>query len=120
MTVRRYGSCVRPGAICRNIGKAALAPGIFLTLCKVPALACEVTLQPIHRFNLDAAIIFSDILTIPDAMGLGLTLNEGVGPRFERPLRSANEVEKLPEVEVETQLKLCYGSYSDDSQGARR
>ena len=78
--------------------------GDFLTLCKVPALACEVTLQPIHRFNLDAAIIFSDILTIPDAMGLGLTLNEGVGPRFERPLRSANEVEKLPEVEVETQL----------------
>ncbi len=78
--------------------------GDFLTLCKVPDLACEVTLQPIHRFNLDAAIIFSDILTIPDAMGLGLTLNEGVGPRFERPLRSANEVEKLPEVEVETQL----------------
>ncbi len=78
--------------------------GDFLTLCKTPELACEVTLQPIHRFDLDAAIIFSDILTIPDAMGLGLTLHEGVGPRFERPLRSASGIEKLPEVEVETQL----------------
>ncbi len=78
--------------------------GDFLTLCKTPALACEVTIQPILRFDLDAAIIFSDILTIPDAMGLGLTMNEGTGPRFERPLRSANEIEKLPQVEVETQL----------------
>ena len=53
--------------------------GNFLNLCKSPDLACEVTLQPIDRFDLDAAILFSDILTIPDAMGLGLTLEEGVG-----------------------------------------
>ncbi len=61
--------------------------GDFLTLCKTPALAAEVTLQPLSRFPLDAAILFSDILTIPDAMGLGLTFAEGEGPRFARPLR---------------------------------
>ncbi len=61
--------------------------GSFLQLCKNPALACEVTLQPLARFNLDAAILFSDILTVPDAMGLGLYFTEGEGPRFERPLR---------------------------------
>ena len=61
--------------------------GSFLQLCKNPALACEVTLQPLSRFNLDAAILFSDILTVPDAMGLGLYFSEGEGPRFERPLR---------------------------------
>ena len=61
--------------------------GSFLQLCKSPALACEVTLQPLSRFNLDAAILFSDILTVPDAMGLGLYFTEGEGPRFERPLR---------------------------------
>ena len=61
--------------------------GSFLQLCKNPALACEVTLQPLARYNLDAAILFSDILTVPDAMGLGLYFAEGEGPRFERPLR---------------------------------
>ncbi|WP_153111139.1 uroporphyrinogen decarboxylase [Propionivibrio limicola] len=61
--------------------------GSFLQLCKNPALACEVTLQPLARFDLDAAILFSDILTIPDAMGLGLHFADGEGPRFERPLR---------------------------------
>ena len=61
--------------------------GSFLNLCKNPALACEVTLQPLARYNLDAAILFSDILTVPDAMGLGLYFAEGEGPRFERPLR---------------------------------
>ena len=61
--------------------------GSFLQLCKNPALACEVTLQPLSRFNLDAAILFSDILTVPDAMGLGLYFTEGEGPKFERPLR---------------------------------
>src|ERR1700754_227549 len=58
--------------------------GDFLSLCKTPELACEVTLQPLNRFDLDAAIIFSDILTIPDAMGLGLEFIEGSGPRFAR------------------------------------
>ncbi|MBL8396535.1 MAG: uroporphyrinogen decarboxylase [Candidatus Accumulibacter sp.] len=61
--------------------------GSFLQLCKSPTLACEVTLQPLARYDLDAAILFSDILTVPDAMGLGLYFTEGEGPRFERPLR---------------------------------
>lgn len=61
--------------------------GDFLSLCKSPSLACEVTLQPLARYDLDAAILFSDILTVPDAMGLGLYFEEGEGPRFERPLR---------------------------------
>ena len=61
--------------------------GNFLALCKNPDLATEVTLQPLARYELDAAIVFSDILTIPDAMGLGLYFAEGEGPKFERPLR---------------------------------
>lgn len=61
--------------------------GDFLSLCKSPAQACEVTLQPLARYDLDAAILFSDILTVPDAMGLGLYFEAGEGPRFERPLR---------------------------------
>ena len=61
--------------------------GSFLDLCKSPSLACEVTLQPLARYDLDAAILFSDILTVPDAMGLGLYFAEGEGPKFERPLR---------------------------------
>jgi uroporphyrinogen decarboxylase len=69
--------------------------GSFLTLAKTPALAAEVTLQPLERFPLDAAIVFSDILTIPDAMGLGLAFAEGEGPRFERPLRDEGEIRKL-------------------------
>ena len=69
--------------------------GSFLDLCKNPELACEVTLQPLDRFELDAAILFSDILTIPDAMGLGLYFTEGEGPAFERPVRTAADVEKI-------------------------
>ena len=61
--------------------------GSFMALATNPALATEVTLQPLERFPLDAAILFSDILTVPDAMGLGLYFAEGEGPRFERPLR---------------------------------
>lgn len=61
--------------------------GSFLNLCKSPQLATEVTLQPLARYDLDAAILFSDILTVPDAMGLGLYFAEGEGPKFERPLR---------------------------------
>ena len=61
--------------------------GSFLSLCKTPALACEVTMQPLARYDLDAAILFSDILTVPDAMGLGLYFSDGEGPKFERPLR---------------------------------
>ena len=66
--------------------------GSFLALAKNPALAAEVTLQPLERFPLDAAIVFSDILTIPDAMGLGLAFAEGEGPRFARPLRDEKQV----------------------------
>ena len=69
--------------------------GGFLDLCKNKELACEVTLQPLRRFNLDAAILFSDILTIPDAMGLGLYFSEGEGPKFERPVRTENDIDKL-------------------------
>ncbi len=69
--------------------------GSFLALCKTPSLATEVTLQPLERFRLDAAILFSDILTIPDAMGLGLYFAEGEGPRFERPLRDETSIAKL-------------------------
>src|ERR1700675_2986495 len=69
--------------------------GNFLALCKTPSLAAEVTLQPLERFPLDAAILFSDILTIPDAMRLGLYFAEGEGPRFERPLRDEASIAKL-------------------------
>ena len=69
--------------------------GSFLALAKNPALATEVTLQPLARFALDAAIVFSDILTIPDAMGLGLAFAEGEGPRFERPLREERDIRRL-------------------------
>ncbi len=69
--------------------------GSFLDLCKNPDFCTEVTLQPLARFDLDAAILFSDILTIPDAMGLGLQFAEGEGPRFERPLREEWEINDL-------------------------
>jgi uroporphyrinogen decarboxylase len=69
--------------------------GNFLNLCKSPNLACEVTLQPLALYELDAAILFSDILTIPDAMGLGLYFAEGEGPKFERPLREEWEIRAL-------------------------
>jgi uroporphyrinogen decarboxylase len=69
--------------------------GSFMGLATNPELACEVTLQPLARFDLDAAILFSDILTIPDAMGLGLSFAEGEGPRFAHPVRSAADVAKL-------------------------
>src|SRR6187551_2582111 len=78
--------------------------GDFLTLCKTPELACEVTMQPLQRFDLDAAILFSDILTIPDAMGLGLYFVEGEGPKFERPVRSAADIAKLAVPDMETEL----------------
>ncbi len=69
--------------------------GSFLSLCKTPSLATEVTLQPLARYDLDAAILFSDILTVPDAMGLGLYFAEGEGPKFERPLRQEWEIRDL-------------------------
>ncbi|MBI2786181.1 MAG: uroporphyrinogen decarboxylase, partial [Legionella longbeachae] len=69
--------------------------GDFLSLCKNPELACEVTLQPLRRFALDAAILFSDILTIPDAMGLGLYFAEGEGPCFHQPVDNVKAIDNL-------------------------
>lgn len=79
--------------------------GSFMQLCQTPALACEVTLQPLRRFPLDAAILFSDILTIPDAMGLGLGFTEGEGPRFAKPLRTPADVAALGVPDPETELR---------------
>lgn len=79
--------------------------GDFMALCTNPELACEVTLQPLRRFKLDAAILFSDILTIPDAMGLGLYFETGEGPKFERPIQSVADVHKIPIVDPEIELK---------------
>jgi len=78
--------------------------GSFMDLCRNPELACEVTLQPLERFELDAAILFSDILTVPDAMGLGLYFEAGEGPRFERPVRTARDVDALPVPDPEDEL----------------
>ncbi|MDQ2702993.1 MAG: uroporphyrinogen decarboxylase [Pseudomonadota bacterium] len=79
--------------------------GSFLAMAKNPELACEVTLQPLRRFPLDAAILFSDILTIPDAMGLGLYFADGEGPKFERPVRDAAAIAKLGVPDMEAELR---------------
>ena len=81
------------------------AAGSFLAMAKTPDIACEVTLQPLRRFPLDAAILFSDILTVPDAMGLGLYFVEGEGPKFERPLRSPADIATLAVPDMETDLR---------------
>ncbi|KEI70736.1 uroporphyrinogen decarboxylase [Endozoicomonas elysicola] len=78
--------------------------GDFMALCQNPELACEVTLQPLERFPLDAAILFSDILTIPDAMGLGLYFEAGEGPKFRKPVRTAADVEALTAPDPEKDL----------------
>jgi len=70
--------------------------GDFMSLCRNPELACEVTLQPLRRFDIDAAILFSDILTIPDAMGLGLHFTPGEGPCFDKPIQDDKDVAALP------------------------
>ena len=82
--------------------------GDFMSLCSNPELACEVTLQPLRRFDLDAAIIFSDILTIPDAMGLGLHFVSGEGPKFERPLNTAKDIQKLVVPDVAQKLGYVF------------
>jgi uroporphyrinogen decarboxylase len=86
--------------------------GNFLALCKNPDLATEVTLQPLARYALDAAIVFSDILTIPDAMGLGLYFAEGEGPRFERPLREEWEIWDLTAPDPATHLRYVLDTVS--------
>ncbi|MDQ7761540.1 uroporphyrinogen decarboxylase [Xanthomonas sontii] len=79
--------------------------GSFLAMAKTPELACEVTLQPLARFPLDAAILFSDILTIPDAMGLELYFVEGEGPKFRHPVRDAAAIARLGVPDMETELR---------------
>jgi uroporphyrinogen decarboxylase len=79
--------------------------GSFMQLCKSPELACEVTLQPLARYPLDAAILFSDILTVPDAMGLGLYFESGEGPRFERTIKRDADVEALATPDPEHELR---------------
>lgn len=78
--------------------------GNFLSLCKNPELACEVTLQPLRRFSLDAAILFSDILTIPDAMGLGLHFIENEGPQFTHPVATRHTIDTLRVTNAEEDL----------------
>src|SRR5512135_3649509 len=86
--------------------------GSFLQLCKSPALACEVTLQPLARYDLDAAILFSDILTVPDAMGLGLYFAEGEGPKFERPLTTEAAIKALHVPDIGKDLKYVTDAVS--------
>ncbi len=86
--------------------------GDFLSLCKSPELACEVTLQPLRRYAMDAAILFSDILTIPDAMGQGLYFTEGEGPRFRKIVRTEAEVLALPELNTARDLSYVTDAVS--------
>src|SRR5689334_10274285 len=84
----------------------------FMGLVRNPELACEVTLQPLARFPLDAAILFSDILTIPDAMGLGLYFVDGEGPKFERPVRNAADVARLTVPDMGSSLRYVMDAVS--------
>ena len=86
--------------------------GSFLAMAKTPELACEVTLQPLARFDLDAAILFSDILTVPDAMGLGLYFVDGEGPKFERPIRSVSDVDRLAVPDMAGELRYVMDAVS--------
>ena len=82
--------------------------GDFMSLCRNPELACEVTLQPLRRYKLDAAILFSDILTVPDAMGLGLHFITGEGPKFKNPVRTADAIRDLHVPDVEKTLGYVF------------
>ncbi len=82
--------------------------GDFMSLCRNPELACEVTMQPLRRYKLDAAILFSDILTVPDAMGLGLYFATGEGPKFERPVQTSAAIRSLKVPDVEKTLGYVF------------
>jgi uroporphyrinogen decarboxylase len=117
--LRREATAYTPIWLMRQAGrylpeyKATRArAGSFLALCKNPDLATEVTLQPLARFELDAAIVFSDILTIPDAMGLGLYFTEGEGPKFERPLREESAIKSLRVPDPSTDLRYVLDAIS--------
>ncbi|KAB2842755.1 MAG: uroporphyrinogen decarboxylase, partial [Melioribacteraceae bacterium] len=85
--------------------RAVRAKADFLTMCKTPELAAEVTIQPIDILGTDAAIIFSDILVIPEAMGMFLEMNEGIGPVFPKPIRSENDYKELKDADPSKDLK---------------
>ncbi|MFX8398685.1 uroporphyrinogen decarboxylase, partial [Acinetobacter baumannii] len=86
--------------------------GDFLSLCKNTEFACEVTLQPLRRYDLDAAILFSDILTIPDALGLGLYFETGEGPKFQKTVRTEQDVAKLPKLNAKADLDYVMNAVS--------
>ena len=86
--------------------------GSFMNLCQTPELACEVTMQPLRRFKLDAAILFSDILTIPDVMGMNLYFEEGKGPKFANPITSSSDIRKLPRPDVGESLAYVMDAVS--------
>ena len=86
--------------------------GDFMSLCRNAELACEVTMQPLRRYKLDAAILFSDILTVPDALGLGLYFVTGEGPKFERPVQSAAAIRKLAVPDVAESLGYVFEAVS--------
>ncbi len=86
--------------------------GDFMALCSNPELACEVTMQPLRRYDLDAAILFSDILTVPDALGLGLYFEAGEGPRFKTTVRSVGDIEKLKKPDLGDKLHYVFDAVS--------
>lgn len=92
--------------------KTRAEAGSFMNLCQTPELACEVTLQPLRRYSLDAAIVFSDILTIPDAMGMELYFEEGKGPIFANPVTSAGDIHNLPRPDVMESLDYVMNAVS--------
>lgn len=86
--------------------------GDFMSLCQSPELACEVTMQPLRRYAMDAAILFSDILTIPDAMGLGLYFEQGEGPKFRKTVRTEADVAALPAPDMKSDLAYVMNAVS--------
>ncbi|MBP7974645.1 MAG: uroporphyrinogen decarboxylase, partial [Acinetobacter sp.] len=86
--------------------------GDFLSLCKNTEFACEVTLQPLRRYELDAAILFSDILTVPDALGLGLYFETGEGPKFHKTVRTEQDVANLPKINAKSDLAYVMNAVS--------
>ena len=100
--------------------KTRAEAGSFMNLCQNPELACEVTMQPLRRFNLDAAIVFSDILTIPDVMGMNLYFEDGVGPKFANPITSTADIHNLPRPDVGRIPGLCHGCRVPGTPGTGR
>jgi uroporphyrinogen decarboxylase len=96
--------------------EARTKAGNFMALCTNPEKACEVTLQPLERYDLDAAILFSDILTIPDAMGLGLHFETGEGPRFHKPIRTEKDINKLSVIDPAKDLSYVLDAITNIRQ----